>query len=347
MSIIYPVRLIRSEMRALILKSCGLILIGLLSAGCQPPVEETAAPPAKPYLGESPPGETARLFGAGLVSTSLYERDIAFMPDGREIYFSVMLRGNGYRMVICRLKLAGGRWQGPEVAPFSGVYNDVEPFITRDGRRLYFVSERPAGGGPPKDPDIWYLDRQGDGWGPPVNLGPPVNTPGKEYYPSLTDDGTLYWCADYPDSVGGEDLWCARPSGDGFSGRINLGPGVNTPQGEYNAFVAPGGEWIAYSSEGHGDGRGGGDLSISFRHSDGVFGPAVNLGPGVNSPSFEYCPVLSPDGRYLFFTSHRLEQDFPLKLDYRTILGIAGSRFNGAGNLYWVSSEVISRLREP
>ena len=324
-----------------------LFLAIFLLGGCQQPSKRTVIPPAQPYLGETPPGDTARVFAPGLVSTTLYERDIAFMPDGSEIYFTVMLRGDGYRMAICRLKRAGGRWEGPEVAPFSGVYNDLEPFITRDGRRMYFVSERPLGGGPAKDPDIWYMDRRGDAWGAPVNPGPPVNTAGKEYYPSLSDDGTLYWCARYEDNPGGEDLWCARPVEGGYAERVNLGPGVNTPQGEYNACVAPGGDWIVYTSEGHGEGRGGGDLWISFRQPDGLFGPARNLGPGVNSPSFEYCPALSPDGRFLFLTSHRLEQDLPLKLDYETMTGIAASPFNGSGNIYWVSSDVISRLRHP
>jgi hypothetical protein len=68
------------------------------------------------------------------------------------------------------------------------------------------------------------------------------------------------------------------------------------------------------SSSGRRDGTGpAGDLYISFRRADGTWEAARNLGPLVNTDRTEFCPVVSPDGRYLYFTSDRSFANQPLE----------------------------------
>ena len=147
-----------------------------------------------PYLGQEPPGLEPRLFAPGVVSTGLATRDIAMTPDGDELYFSVTL---GDRTMIMVTRQVDGVWSVPEVAPFSGRYLDIEPAISPDGRRFFFLSTRPQPGQEEKPgwvyQDIWVMDREGDGWGEPFNLGPPVNSDAPEFFPSITNDGTLYF----------------------------------------------------------------------------------------------------------------------------------------------------------
>ncbi len=316
-----------------------------------------AAAPAAPaharaYVGQRPPGATPALFAPDFVSTDLCERDIAFTPDGREIYFT--LQGGpswqDWFSTIVYVREQNGLWTPPRLAPFSGRWNDLEPFITADGRRMYFSSNRPLDGrgAAKKDYDIWVVERAGAGWGEPRPVGPPINTAKDEFYPTLTRDGTLYVTASY-DSARGEDIWRARPVAGGFAAPENLGDSGNTAGGEYNALVAPDESWLVL-------GRDGG-LLVSFRRPDGSWTRARDLGPGVNGQGMNYCPALSPDGRYLFFTSTRWPgrdvRPTPPAFDalraaipdarHRTMLRI---RLFPYEDLSWVAVSGIERLRE-
>jgi hypothetical protein len=79
--------------------------------------------------------------------------------------------------------------------------------VSPDGARLFFISKRP----PEDDFDIWVVERSGNGWGEPRNLGAPVNTEGDELCPSAASDGTLYFSScGRTDSRGRCDLYRAR-----------------------------------------------------------------------------------------------------------------------------------------
>ncbi len=79
-----------------------------------------------PYLGQTLPGTTPEIFAPGIVCTGLSERDMAFTPDGGELYFTALFNG-GSAIVCC--KTVNGKWTPPEVAEFSGRYPDIEPFL--------------------------------------------------------------------------------------------------------------------------------------------------------------------------------------------------------------------------
>ena len=142
-----------------------------------------------PYLGEIQQDAIPRLFAPGIVCTGMDDRDIAISPNGKEIFYGVLEKPH---YVLIWLKEKNGVWQSHKIVPFSGSYNDYEPQFSPDGNRLYFCSDRPLNGsGEPKDSDIWYVDREGEGWGEPINIGPPINTTNNEYYPSVTKNGTI------------------------------------------------------------------------------------------------------------------------------------------------------------
>src|SRR5262245_59376911 len=116
-------------------------------------------------LAESlPPYRVARplsepmLFGEGIVSTGEFESHPAFTPDGRTRYF-VRSTPQFTDWTIYVAQHADGRWSPPKVAEFSGKHRDADPFITADGKQLYFISDRPDDGQPKKDMDIWVMDR--------------------------------------------------------------------------------------------------------------------------------------------------------------------------------------------
>jgi hypothetical protein len=320
-----------------------LVIVVCLTAGCSQAPAPTETVRTGPLLGEEPPGAQPRLFAEGIVSTHLNQRDTAWTPDGDQLFYSLWVRNRG---VIVTVRLIDGQWSAPEIAPFSGRHSDLEPFVTAEGDALYFISKRPLEpDDEEKDWDIWLVRRTADGWGEPENLGPPINTEHDEFYPSMTRDGTLYFTGpDREDSIGGEDLYRARPVSDGFADPENLGPAVNSPGPEYNAMVSPDEDYIIFGSAREGD-LGGGDMYISFRCDDGSWTPATHMGAPVNSGALDFSPALSPDGRFLFFTSRRVATDAPMPESYQELVASVSGPLNGSMNLYWIAADVIQQLR--
>lgn len=95
-------------------------------------------------------------------------------------------------------QLPDGTWSEPVTASFSGTYSDMDPFITPDGRRLYFSSRRPHGNADRDAFDIRYVERTAGGWSEPARLGPEVNTDLDELYASTDAGGTLYFASGPP-----------------------------------------------------------------------------------------------------------------------------------------------------
>lgn len=300
----------------------GVLAWGLWAAAFPRAGGRVVAPPGA-YLGQDPPGAVSVVFAPGLVSTDRNEVSCTFGAGGREFFFAVFEPGRGYALRVMSQTAAG--WTSPRPAPFSSGYSEVDLFVTVDGRRCFFISKRPLGEGLDRSRayQIWMSHREDQGWGPPAPLGPTVNTGDRQLFPTLSRDGTLVFGSDRPGGHGGADIYQASPVGEGFGHPVNLGPEINTDRDETDALISPDGRFLVFSAVGREDGLGGGDLYLSLRRADGSWGPARNLGPAVNSPSSDFCPTLSPDGRYFLFTSDR----------------------NGSHDIFWVDAAVVFSRR--
>jgi len=309
---------------------CGpLVFVVVVScAGVQ-----ASEPP--PYCAAGPLPEPA-LFAEGVISTGEFESHPAFTPDGRTLYF-VRSTPEFTGWTIHVTQHADGRWSAPKVASFSGKHRDADPFITADGKQLYFISDRPVDGKSKEDMDIWVMDRAKDGtWGEPRNLGAPVNTSADEWFPNVAANGTLYFGSGRRGGHGKTDLYRAGRKDGKFVEPENLGPGVNTDADEFEGSVAPDESFLVFMALGRPDSVGGGDLYISYR-KDGKWTPGKNLGMKVNGRGLEISPYLSPDGKYFLFSSARKVGDFP-----------AAKRpdrpRNGLGDIYQMDSEALHKL---
>ncbi|MBN1639526.1 MAG: PD40 domain-containing protein [Ignavibacteriales bacterium] len=299
-----------------------------------------------PYLGQTNSSKIPKLFTEYFINTNLYERDATFSKDGKEFFYSIFLpSGKG---VIITTKEIDGKWITPEVASFSGNYSDIEPFISEDGKKLYFVSNRPLTGGEPKDYDIWFVEKEGDIWEPPYNLSESINSKENEFYPTLSKNGNLYFTAHREDSYGGEDIYCSKLKDGKYSAPENLGTGVNSELGEFNSFVAYDESYIIFGSYGREGEIGGGDIYISFRGEDGTWGQAKLFNEPINSPYLDYCPYVTYDGKYLFFTSERISDEFQKadKMTYENIKYFINSAQNGSGDIYFVDAKVIKEMKD-
>ncbi|HEX2340795.1 MAG TPA: hypothetical protein VHI98_09975 [Vicinamibacterales bacterium] len=292
-------------------------------------VDQSPAAPSQP----TPP--EPQIFAPGQISTGDFESHPAFADGGKTLYFlKSNLQFTWWTIVVSRLE--SGAWQEPQVAPFSGQYNDADPFVTPDGSRLLFISNRPhEGTGAGRDDlDIWVMDRQGTEWGPPRRLPEPVNSPASEWFPVLTASGRLYFGSGRPGGKGKTDIYRCTLKNDTCSDPENLGDAINTPADEYEAFVTPDERTMILMSSGRPEGLGAGDLYISTRGAEG-WSKARNLGAPINSRAFEVGPYLSADGKELFFASTRAGDPVPAdRRDYRALAQWLRGPGNGQGDIY-------------
>jgi hypothetical protein len=334
---------------AVVLLSVGLVTCATPEVVDSPSTGTASFPELRgPYLGQRPPGLEPELFAPGIVSTGLQTRDVAMMPDGSELYFSVTV---GARTMIMVTRQVDGRWSEPVVAPFSGRHLDIEPAISPDGKRFFVLSTRPQ---PDQEPvegwvyqDIWVMDREGNGWSEPFNLGPPVNSEAPEYFPSVTADGTLYFTREGADGVSA--IYRSRFEHGGYAEPELLPKEVNLGSNRFNAFVAPDESFVIVPCVGREDGIGGVDYYVVFRSEDDSWSRPMNLGPEINrSTGREWSASLSPDGAHLFFMSSRTANDSLSPLTGRSISELLARSTEpglGSSDIWWVSAEVIERLR--
>jgi Tol biopolymer transport system component len=198
---------------------------------------------------------------------------------------------------------------GPVINSPSG---DIMGCFSADGLELYFSSDRLGGSGLY---DIWVSTRESmnDLWGPPVNLGPAVNSSYNEICPSISSDGlTLYFSDDWagsarPGGLGGYDIWVARRASRGapWGTAVNVGALIDSTANEITPSISRDGLILVFASNRTG-GQGSYDLWMSTRPTiQDEWGAPLNIGGVVNSGSFDAEPSLSSDDRALVFASQR------------------------------------------
>ncbi len=290
---------------------------------------------------------TPELFGEGVFSTPLYELTPAFTPDDQMAYTTISTPNYGDFFIIVESQYENGAWTEPDVASFSGQYSDADPFIAPDGSALYYLSKRPvdASGVPKDDYDMWKVERTPDGWNAPTHLGDAVNTDGNEYFPTVDAEGTLYFTAMRDDSEGAGDVYRARPDGDGgYQPPENVGAAVNSRYHDTTPYISPDGQLLIFAVFGNPDNEGVADLYMS-RWENGAWTEATSLGPDVNAAGRDYCPIVGPDGEWLYFTSTRTPgvQDGDASVDPATMRAFYNQPHNGFGNAYRVRLDAALR----
>ncbi|NBC17850.1 MAG: hypothetical protein GVY18_11105 [Bacteroidetes bacterium] len=284
-------RLSTQPHRLVLLNALPVFLLSLLLVGCGS--DRRAQPQPEPVQAE--------VFEPGLISTpEAREFALTFTPDGQTLFFTRSTESDTtppYTIFMAH-RTDDGSWSTPEVAPFSGEHFDADPFVAPDGSGIYFFSMRPrrAGAPPLDDPDLWFAERTDDGWGPPVNLGPPVNSEAGEGFVSITRDGTLYFASDRDSAA--HSIYRAPRQDGSFATPELIDAEIETNLS--NPLIAPDERFLIFYSPKMG-GYGEEDLFVLFREGDGWSIP-TNLGPLVNTAAGEGAPGLSPDGSTLYFT---------------------------------------------
>ncbi len=299
---------------ACVVLSCGR---GTTSPEDDPPFSDLSGE----YLGQPKPGRSPQRFSPGIIQGELHS-SMVFSPDGSEVFWKQM--GADMRDLFTS-KQIGGRWTEPRTVAFGSSNGSDNPFFGPTGDRLFFTENRsPAGVEKRIQESIWYVDRVGKGWSNPEPLPPSINRHNMHWQFSISDAGTLYFgWLDETGDVG--DIFFAKKTADGYSDPTPMGEVINDPSvevKELTPFIAPDESYLLFSRVNYTVSPYA-DLLVSFRETDGSWTTARPLEP-LNSPSHELCPIVTEDGRFLFFISTR----------------------EGDSQPYWVDATVIGEGRE-
>ncbi len=272
------------------------------------------------YFGQSPPGDSAVIYAPEIFSLpDRLESKIAFSPDRKEIYFEVVkIENNEASYRIYYTQYINNKWTEQAEFPLSSNSNVSNPFMSVDGKRLYFN----------KDGDIWMIERTIEGWSEPQLLPSPINSTSMEISYVETTDGYAYISSKRPDGFGGIDNWRIKRLSDQSLQAENLGLVLNSTSFDFSPFISPDGSYLIFGSDRNGR-SGRAHLYISFKKDNGDWTEPLNMnscGAKVNNGTANHSnPLISPDGKYLFFTRHE------------TLYNM---------NVYWVNANIINKLRE-
>ncbi len=203
----------------------------------------------------------------GDVNTKFHEGNVTITADGKRMYFD---RNDYYKgdydknseginqINLYYAENVDGTWTDIRSVAFnSDEYSTGHPALSPDGNTLYFVSDMPGGKGMS---DIYKVSVNKDGnVGTPQRLGNTINTEGKEVFPYVDSNGTLYFSSDGHQGIGGLDVFSTEASRNGFGEVKNIGKGVNS-SGDDFAFRFDPATMTGYVSSNRKGGKGSDDI---------------------------------------------------------------------------------------
>jgi len=300
------------------------------------------------------PSNNPILFAPGIVSTGMYERDFTITPNGNEFYYSLF---QGDWNTIMMVKKENGIWQEPVVAPFSRdtSFFFAEPALSIDGSKIFFLSTKPRSNETAKfgwaNQNIWFAERQADGnWGESKPLPENINAQ-EEFYPSITQDGTLYFCRTDPKTKTSQILRSKLVNKE-YQDPIVLPSPINAKGTIFNACIAPDDSYLI----GCVTGRDSSNMNratymLFFHNSDDTWSDGIDFVKEFNLP----CPnaisiSVSGDGKFLFFASTSKTIKFKEIIPEWKLNSISKRRLspgNGNSDIYWMKiDEGFKKLRK-
>jgi WD40-like Beta Propeller Repeat len=264
------------------------------------------------YLGQNTPSRTPEVFAPGIVSDSTWAEhcQIAISPNGNEIFWSVYtskypkIDGTGNTEQLYYSKLENGIWTKPKITDFTSNNKhggNGGPVFSLDGKKLFFYQRKP------RDKYMYYVEKNNGQWSKdPINVEEPYNTKtgdvATNWTPVFTNKGYAYKYNQQKRVIlkyKYEGTQFSQPDTMRIHKDFRL---------SFNVYVAPDESYYIFSGYNY-KGFGDLDLYICFKDSDGKWRYPIIMRDEINTESRERFPVVSPDGKYLFFMRHTETQD--------------------------------------
>jgi hypothetical protein len=259
-----------------------------------------------PYRGQEPPGKDPKIFPLEVQAGTFAAERIAISNDGREILYSEILayyplRGDKIRCYRC----VNNKWVGP-----YDLFEGYGPSLSAKGDTLYFERKDLE-----KNSEIYFSRKTASGWNSPERA---MNKVMRGHYFQVTDSHTAYISAKREVGLGYND-WCKVEVNGADTTVVSLGKPLNTAANDLDFFVARDDSYMILTNRPR--------LAISFKNEDGSWTEPVVFGKKIDFGIASWGPYVSPDNRYLFYTTGT-------KFDYSDV------------HVYWVRIDgVIDSLR--
>lgn len=307
-----------------IIRSIFIIVTGIYCISCSQP-KQIFLETKDAYFSLTQPGLIPVVFAPDIVSDSTWAEhcQVAVSPDGKEIYWSAWTTEykteDGFKNTeqIFYSNFKNGKWSKPAMAEFT--MNNPHglnggPVFSPDGKRLFFYQVKSPWIS--SDMNTYYVEKNDNGeWSTkPINVGEPYNTPNQDYSPIFSKQGVAY-----KNLFGKIAKFTYANNKFTFTDSTVI---YKKYRQLWNFYMSPNEDYLIFSDMQKG-GYGDVDLYISFKTNDDKWGEPINMGDKINTSARERFPMVSPDGKYLFFMRHTKTQDF-----------------------FWVSTEIIKELKE-
>ncbi|AUC13626.1 hypothetical protein BTO06_00025 [Tenacibaculum sp. SZ-18] len=223
------------------------------------------------------------------LNTRYHESNAVITSDGKTMYFTRdnfdgdKLDGDKNRVThlkIYKATLINNKWDDIVELPFnSDEYSCGHPALSADEKTLYFVSDMSGGIGAT---DIYKVSiNDNGGYGKVENLGRPINTEGREMFPNIDNDNTLYFASDGHLGLGALDIFEAKVNGDEFTEPLNLGSPVNSPRDDFS-FVISEDKSFGYFSSNRKGGKGDDDIYsfVIYKCKEEIVGVITDVSSG-------------------------------------------------------------------
>jgi hypothetical protein len=331
------------------------LVLNLILISCQSPDKGASSMNDSPaevapvlYLDMKPPGMEPELFAPGWISTEFHDDGApVFTPDGSEVYFRIAGKPQS---LLFKMEFREGAWTSPVLDSMQSSFGFQFSVFSSNGQRRYFSTKWRPDGAEGSDSDMFYMEKGADGWSEPVSLKGPVHTDKDELLLHLTSNGDIYFAAEYPvdestypTGEGNMDLYVSRLKDGEYLYPENLS-GINTEYVETGCALPPDESYMVFTST-RLPASSGINLWISFRETDKSWGPPINLGSKINDIYTDKFPGISPDGKYLFWVSHREhENQNPPKQWSIDGITMPEVPFEG-GDIYWISTDFLLQFR--
>ncbi len=284
------------------------------------------------YFDQEPPSRTPKLFAPSIVNTDSIELNVVFNATHTEMFFSRVVDNS---FVIHHSELIDGQWS--EIKPLQMYHDSIsvsvacDPTITKEGDTMYFLGVDPKlydNDVSPEDlytipPDIYRSKKVNGEWQLATKVEFSISTEYLESYPVVVADGSLYFHSTRPSEKGGRNAYRAQYLGnEKFDTPVIVS--ADTEKRELLSYVSPDEQYAITN--------GGGRFQLAF-NIDGKWSTPNEVALNYDKDWLYYCPYMSSDGEYFIFSK---------RYSNPSRRGWAGVE---KGEVYWVSSKVLSNLK--
>ncbi len=262
------------------------------------------------YLGLPAPGLLPEIFAPNDISgKGRLHCFPSFSIDTKEMYWMII------PPKIMMMKEIEGIWSDPEIAPFSTGPNDQAPFVAHDST-LYFSSTREGGQGML---DIWYIPKIDGSYSDPINMGENINTDRMESHPTVSKNKSIFFTGSAQGKLYDRGIYSSFYEDGAYTTPILLPEPINMQDTlilDYTPFIAPDESYLLFCSNRQNPEKERCHIYVSFKNKNEEWDEPIDLSLKMNFTISSKFPYVSPDGKFLFFSSGQ--------------------------NIYWVDAKIIN-----